>query len=94
MEIYNNLGKKVKKLKSVINTKTIINKPIYLSIKKILETRKIVLNYKKNYLIKLIVDGKGKVPTRLKFGLNLGFKNKYDVPSNICFNAHVPTRKF
>ena len=93
IEIYNNLGKKVKKLKSVINTKTIINKPIYLSIKKILETRKIILNYKKNYLIKLIVDGKGKVPTRLKFGLNLGFKNKYDVPSNICFNAHVPNEK-
>ena len=44
-------------------------------------------------MVKLIIDGKGRVPTRLKFGLNLGYKSKYDVPSNICFNAHVPNLK-
>ena len=44
-------------------------------------------------MVKLIIDGKGRVPTRLKFGLNLGYKGKYDVPSNICFNAHVPNLK-
>ena len=93
LEILNEKGSMLKKISSVLVLKNRINKPIYLNIKKILSKKKIKLNYNNNYLIKLIVDGKGKVPTRLKFGLNLGFKNKYDVPSNICFNAHVPNKK-
>ena len=93
LEIYNNTGIKIKKLNSVLKISNKLNKPIYLDIKKILNKDNIKINYKKDHLIKLIVDGNGKVPTRLKFGLNLGFKNKFDVPSNICFNAHVPNSK-
>lgn len=42
-------------------------------------------------MVRVIVDGKGKVPTRMKFGLN--FANPHsetNLPSNICFNAAVP----
>ena len=31
--------------------------------------------------------------TRLKFGLNIGGTNSKSIPSNICFNAHVPNEK-
>ena len=40
-----------------------------------------------------MINGKGKLPSRLKFGLNIGKPNKYDVPSNICFNAQVPNKE-
>ena len=42
----------------------------------------------------MIMDGNGRVPTRMKFGLN--FVNENDgvnLPSNICFNANVPNKK-
>ena len=55
----------------VVNSK--IRKPIYLNIKTFLK-KDININKNKDYLVKLIIDGKGKVPTRLKFGLNLGLK--------------------
>ena len=74
LEIYNNTGIKIKKLNSVLKISNKLNKPIYLDIKKILDKDNIKINYKKDHLIKLIVDGNGKVPTRLKFGLNLGLK--------------------
>lgn len=93
LEIFNEDGFKLKKINSILNLRSKIEKPIYLNIKNILSQKKIRLNYNKNHLIKLIINGQGKVPTRLKFGLNLGFKNEYDVPSNICFNAHVPNKK-
>lgn len=41
----------------------------------------------------MILDGNGRVPVRLKFGLNLGSPGIKDVPSNICFNARVPNSK-
>lgn len=93
LEIFTNKGLKIKKIKSILKVIKKIEHPIYLNVKKILNQKNIKLDFKKNYLIKIIVNGNGKVPTRLKFGLNLGFKNKYDVPSNICFNAHVPNVK-
>ena len=31
-----------------------------------------------------------KILRRLKFGLNIGGNNLGAIPSNICFNAHVP----
>ena len=44
-------------------------------------------------MIKIIIDGRGKVPTRMKFGLNLiKEKNKLNLPSNVCFNAKIPNK--
>lgn len=93
LKIFTSKGLKIKEINSILNLSTKVNKPIYLNIKKILKNKRVKINSNKNYLVKLIIDGKGRVPTRLKFGLNLGYKGKYDVPSNICFNAHVPNLK-
>lgn len=92
IEIFNSNGKEIKKIPSILKLNKKIDKPIYLKIKEILKKKRVSINFNKNFLVKLIVKGNGKVPTRLKFGLNLGFKNKYDIPSNICFNAHVPNK--
>ena len=45
-------------------------------------------------MVKLICDGQGSVPARMKFGLN--FHNNHQqksLPSNICFNAELPNPK-
>ena len=34
---------------------------------------------------KIIIIGGGLLPSRFKFGLNIGNKNKHDLSSNICF---------
>ena len=45
-------------------------------------------------MIRVIIDGKGTVPTRIKFGLNISKSvNGVSLPSNICFNAKVPNEK-
>ena len=45
-------------------------------------------------LCKITAHGDGRVPTRLKFGLNLGrAKGDVSLPSNICFAAGVPNAK-
>ena len=42
---------------------------------------------------KVVFDGKGAVPTRMKLGLNFSKATKKDnLPSNICFNANVPNK--
>ena len=41
-------------------------------------------------MCKVIIDGKGEVPTRMKFGLNIGMNSGANLPTNICFNANVP----
>ena len=93
LELFNELGKCIKSFRSLLNINSKIKKPVYLNIKDILKKKGINTNQDKNYLVKLMIDGKGKVPTRLKFGLNIGLKKKYDIPTNICFNAHVPNEK-
>ena len=43
---------------------------------------------------KVIMNGNGYVPTRMKFGLNFSnIKDDKNLPSNICFNASVPNEK-
>ena len=45
-------------------------------------------------ICKIILDGNGYVPTRMKFGLNFKKEKKgTNLPSNICFNASVPNKK-
>ena len=44
-------------------------------------------------LCRIVIDGNGTTPTRMKFGLNFGKsseKYKLDLPSNICESAKVP----
>ncbi|QHQ36743.1 hypothetical protein [Algicella marina] len=39
------------------------------------------------------LKGNGRVPARLKFGLNIGHPAARDLASNVCFNAKVPNLK-
>lgn len=67
------------------------NKLIYVKLLKIFSEHK---KNMKNGNIRVILDGQGTVPARMKFGLN--FENLYksnNLPSNICFNAVVPNTK-
>lgn len=59
----------------------------YINCRKLLED---ITTDKKLHLCKVIFDGNGKVPTRMKFGLNIGMNSGANLPSNICFNAEVP----
>jgi len=90
LEFYNVEGKCLKKINSIYLIKKKLDRPVYLNINK-------YLNYKEfsdeQLFAKLVIDGEGKLPTRLKFGLNLGKPKKYDIPSNICFSAAEPNNK-
>ena len=44
--------------------------------------------------IKIILDGKGTVPIRMKFGLNFtNIKNNINLPSNVCFSTSPVNEK-
>jgi hypothetical protein len=88
LEIYNSEGKCLDKIDSIFSIKKKLSFPAYIGIKKFLN--KDVLKNKQNLFAKILINGKGKLPSRIKFGLNIGKPNKFDVPSNICFNAQVP----
>lgn len=48
----------------------------------------------KNGMVKIICSSEGNIPARLKFGLNfIRQNNGTNLPSNICFNAHVANDK-
>ena len=91
MEIYNNDGKCLDKVKSIFNIKNKLIFPANIEIKKFLN--KDILKRNSFLFAKIIVNGDGKLPSRLKFGLNIGKPKKFDVPSNVCFNAQVPNKE-
>ena len=90
LEIYNPNGNCIERVENIIIIKKKIF-PIYLNIKNYLNKK--ILIMKIFLFAKILINGKGKLPSRLKFGLNIGKPNKYDVPSNICFNAQVPNKE-
>lgn len=91
IQIFNSLGRMVKEIKNSLIINKNFEKPYYLNINSVLEKKSIHLNHKENFYIKIIVNSK-KVPSRLKFGYNICNKNKYNFPSNVCFNAVVPNQ--
>lgn len=72
-----------------------MTKPIYLNLTEIFLKKLIIkkkLNQKENFYARASTLSNGVTPTRLKFGLNIGQrKKKFNLTSNICFNANVPT---
>ncbi len=63
----------------------------YLDIAKMLN--EIGFKAESNSYVRITLRGEGRLPARLKFGLNLGNPAKHDIPSNICFAAKVPNIK-
>ena len=88
LEVYDAEGKCLDKIYSFFNINKKLKLPTYININKFLN--KEILKKKKNLFAKILINGKGKLPSRIKFGLNIGKPNKFDIPSNICFNAQVP----
>ena len=88
LEVYDAEGKCLDKIYSFFNINKKLKLPTYININKFLN--KEILKKKQNLFAKILINGKGKLPSRIKFGLNIGKPNKFDIPSNICFNAQVP----
>ena len=84
LEMYNESGKCLKKQDSIFSIEGKLNKPVYLDINQFLPKNKIKTE---QIFAKIIIIGGGLLPSRFKFGLNIGNKNKHDLSSNICFSA-------
>jgi hypothetical protein len=85
---------KVKNLKKEIFINKDFKFPLYLNMTDIVLSEVKNINLDKTYVIKIICDGKTIIPTRIKFGLNIGQNKGENVPSNVCFNVFVPTKNF
>ena len=66
----------------------------YIDCKKILDKNAIILKKNSPILCKVIFNGDGYVPSRMKFGLNFSNSKDISLSSNICFNAVVPNKNF
>ncbi len=93
LNLYDTKGKLISYIKKIYSIKNRFNKPTYLNIDNILKKNKVELKRDKKYFCKIITQNDNKILTRLKFGLNIGGTNSKSIPSNICFNAHVPNEK-
>ncbi len=90
-ELYNELGELIDTAPFNKKIATKNNKLIYVKLLKVFSKYK---NTLKDGNIRVVLDGFGVVPARMKFGLN--FENlvkNNNLPSNICFNAVVPNMK-
>ena len=87
LEIYQGNGKNVGKIKSIIKVDKKLVNPIYININSVAKLNKINLKSGVIYSGKLKVNTKSFFPSRLKFGVNLGFPKKYNIPTNICICA-------
>lgn len=81
-----------------LKKKIYINKnfksPLYLNISDIVISEVKNINKKKSYILKIICEGQTVIPTRIKFGLNIGENKEENIPSNVCFNVYVPSNNF
>lgn len=90
-ELYTSQGKIVSRKSSKVKIGSENDKLVYINLSDLFEEHR---NSIPEGMVKLICDGKGAVPARLKFGLN--FYNDYQqksLPSNICFNVELPNPK-
>ncbi len=85
-DFYTEDGKLLKSLKNYHIIKSSDNKYEQIDFKSILQNEKIDLAAAKTVNMICNWDDKNKIPTRVKFGLNVGKENQLvDLPSNICF---------
>jgi hypothetical protein len=90
-ELHDSAGKLEKISKEKITIADGTDKLSYISLFKIFSD---IRSDFKIGMVKIIVDGNGIVPSRMKFGLNLSKpKGSVNLPSNVCFNASVPNEK-
>lgn len=92
LRLYKKNGKIIKVVKNFLKVPNRINVPIYIKINDLVYNNVDAKELKNLVMGKLIIKGK-KIPSRLKFGLNIGHKVKESMPCNICFNALLPSKK-
>jgi hypothetical protein len=90
LDIIDTSGKIINKINSFLKINKKLDKPVYININDLLNKDKNNLDKNKKYFGRMIINGNGSVPARLKFALNIQNTKKYQIPSNVCFNAHVP----
>ena len=90
LEIYDTSGKISGKIKSFLKINKKLENPIYINVNELVDKSTIILKKIKKYFARIIINGNGSLPARLKFGLNIQHKHKHKIPSNVCFSAHVP----
>ena len=88
------IGKKRFKLKKKIKIDKNFKSPIYLNISEMVLREIRNLDKSRTYIIKIICEGNKSVPSRVKFGLNIGQKKSSNISSNVCFNVVVPINNF
>jgi len=95
LEFYDEAGAKISSAKNVASFDTKDTKPLYLNLKDHLvsNTSLDADTISKIKGARLSFDNGGRIPARLKFGLNVGMPGVYDIPTNICFNAKVANPK-
>lgn len=90
-ELYNSSGVLVEKCERTIELANGDEKFMHIPLHEKFSSHKDTLI---NGMVKIICDAKGNIPARMKFGLNFIRSNKEtNLPSNICFNAHVANEK-
>lgn len=91
LELYTNEGALVD---AIEYENKIATKNTRLSYIKLMEKFAKYKNTIKQGNIKIILDGKGTVPVRMKFGLNFtNIKNNINLPSNVCFSTSPVNEK-
>lgn len=90
LEIFDASGKILCEIESFLRINKKLDNPIYINVNEIIDKNKIILDNNKKFFGRIIINGNGSVPARLKFALNIQHTHKYKIPSNVCFNAHVP----
>ena len=91
-ELFN--GKKRFKLKKKIRIDKKFKSPTYLNISEMVLAEVKNIDKNKTYILKIICEGNKIVPSRVKFGLNIGQKKSSNISSNVCFNIVVPINNF
>lgn len=90
-ELYSSNGEFIDKSEKILEVANYDEKLLHISLHKIFSSHK---NNIVNGMVKIICNAVGQIPARMKFGLNfIRSKDKTNLPSNICFNAHVANEK-
>ena len=90
-QLFDFKGEKIEESNKIYKINNKNQRLLYISFK---EVFKKIKNLEKTGMVKVIADGNGQVPSRIKFGLNISrASNQVNLPSNVCFNANLPNTK-
>lgn len=93
LTFFSEVGEKLLCLKGVESFVSYKSEFKSIDIKSLLTKYPNIIDKAKGLLITKSWETKNKIPTRLKYGLNIGLNNgKLDIPTNICFASNPPNK--